>query len=943
MIGLEEAKKTFRTLGKYVQAKKILGIDPSHGRFHAVFQGNPGTGKTTVARLYAKFLHALGILPSDKFVETSGAKLASEGPTAVTKIFGSSDDDSDSMPRHFRRMHPDLFSSQEESEPAKGGVLFVDEAYQLVSPHSANSGKQVLDLILSEMDHQPTKWVIIFAGYKNDLEAFFAHNDGLMSRIPYVLDFKDFREEELRCILLHLIDKRFNSVNRQCEIEDGPDGLYIKTAIRRLSSGRGRRGFGNARSVQDLLFKICQRQAQRLLQASHHTPTAEEFCFFTKEDLIGPSPSDIRSRSEAWAKLRNLIGLEHIKTSMDSMLGMVEENHQRELRGLKPFGISLNRVFVGSPGTGKTTVAELYGQILAELGFLSNGSVVLKNPSDFIGDAVGKSESKTKAILASTVGKVLVIDEAYMLDPGDSTQSKNSYKTAVLDLIVAEVQGNPGDDRCVVLLGYEHKMQSLFRNANPGLCGRFMAHSPFRFPDYSMKELREILHADLANRDLACAAGAMDAAMGVLARLKKYVQDFSNARQVKSLVSDALLNYQARQMQLSSARATERFNGILLPEDFDPRLSPSAIATEVSRTCREILSPLGISTAVIEQLERLLPRGWGPGSRNRDPLHRVPRTLVLKGPPGTGKSTVAQQLGPLFYNTGLLLSGDVIERSAADLIGQHVGHTIPKTRDLLRFGIGKVLVLHDIHRLASGGYASEAVDELISFVRINSRRMVVVLTGLEKAVGDLMKEKPELGSLFPVEITFENLSPDECLILLDKTLKQSGVLGSFLTPEGSKQRLQKALAQLMISQIPYETWDSVPITEYVEISEEAAMECIKETFRIKNRRAKKAGVGEAKEQIVEKADKGKKGEGGKAKVETTQAAQESKPNKEEEAEKQEVDHKKSKGKDKSRTVAEVLKGLGQCEKGFDWVRDGNGYRCKGGSHYMSDAQIEAHM
>jgi hypothetical protein len=92
------------------------------------------------------------------------------------------------------------------------------------------------------------------------------------------------------------------------------------------------------------------------------------------------------------------------------------------------------------------------------------------------------------------------------------------------------------------LARYEHKMQPLFRNANPGLPGRFMAHSPFRFPDYGMKELREVLRADLVSRDLACAAGAMDAAMGVLARFK-HVQDFSNARKVKSFVSDALMNY----------------------------------------------------------------------------------------------------------------------------------------------------------------------------------------------------------------------------------------------------------------------------------------------------------------------------------------------------------------------------------------------------------------
>lgn len=188
----------------------------------------------------------------------------------------------------------------------------------------------------------------------------------------------------------------------------------------------------------------------------------------------------------------------------------------------------------------------------------ASGSIVLKNPSDFIGDAVGKSESNAKAILASTVGKVLVIDEAYMLDPGDSTHSsRNTYKTAVLDPLIAEIRGNPGDDRCVILLGYEHKMQSLFQNGNPGLPGRIMAHSPFRFPDYSRAELREIMRRDLKDRDVQCAEGALDAAMGVLSKLKN-VQNFSNAREVKSLVSGAILNYQARQMQMPPVSSSPR-------------------------------------------------------------------------------------------------------------------------------------------------------------------------------------------------------------------------------------------------------------------------------------------------------------------------------------------------------------------------------------------------
>ncbi len=283
------------------------------------------------------------------------------------KIFdGDSDNNSFAA---LMGMRPQSNSSS-SAKTRRGGVLFVDEAYQLISPHASNAGKQVLDIILTEMEKSTAKWVVIFAGYKNDLEAFFAHNDGLKSRIPYVMDFQDFSETQLHSIFLGLIEKRYKG---RCTIEGGPSGQYVQAAMRRLSSCRGKRGFGNARSVENLLSKICQRQAQRLLQIEDREPSEEELLFFSREDLIGPSPTNIHSSSEAWAELKTLIGLHQIKASVNAMLGMVEENYHRELRGLKPFAVSLNRVFVGSPGTGKTTVAELYGKILAEMGLLSNG------------------------------------------------------------------------------------------------------------------------------------------------------------------------------------------------------------------------------------------------------------------------------------------------------------------------------------------------------------------------------------------------------------------------------------------------------------------------------------------------------------------------------------------------------------------------------------------
>ena len=114
--------------------------------------------------------------------------------------------------------------------------------------------------------------------------------------------------------------------------------------------------------------------------------------------------------------------------------------------------------------------------------------MVIKNPSDFVGNVLGQSESNTKGILASTTGKVLIIDEAYSLYSGnDGTGNRSdSFKTAVIDTIVAEVQSVPGEDRCVLLLGYEEELKRMFQNVNPGLSRRL---------DYFHTSVRKALYA----------------------------------------------------------------------------------------------------------------------------------------------------------------------------------------------------------------------------------------------------------------------------------------------------------------------------------------------------------------------------------------------------------------------------------------------------------------
>ncbi|KAL9620613.1 MAG: hypothetical protein Q9160_004867 [Pyrenula sp. 1 TL-2023] len=732
MVGLEKVKQQFLSTKAKVDIIVRQNADLKSERLGAALLGNPGTGKTTIARLYANFLSTVGALPGNTFVESTGSSLANDGIQGCKQKIKTILD-------------------------GGGGAMFIDEAYQLVSTNN-HGGSQVLDYLLAEIENLTGKVVFILAGYNRNMEAFFAHNPGIPSRIPIGFQFEDYQDSELLEILCQLIEKRYH---KRMRVEGGLRGLYMRIVSRRLGSGRGREGFGNARAAQNRFAVITDRQAKRISQARRKGQTPDDN-LMTKEDLIGPNPAEALRNNSSWKKLQDLIGLKSVKEAVEALFNQIEFNYQRELQKKPTDQYSLNRVLLGSPGTGKTTVAKLYGKILADLGLLSNGEVVVKNPADFIGNVLGASESNTKAILAATAGKVLVIDEAYMLYSGDGSGAggADTYKASVIDTIVAEVQSTPGEDRCVLLVGYKDEMEKMFQNVNPGLSRRFPPSSAFEFEDFSDSELREVLLLKLKEQGFQATDQAQRAAIDVLRRARNR-PNFGNAGEV-----DILLGRAKEHHLLKKSSNPDMLDARDFDEEFDR-------AEQAPTNCRKLFEGVIGCETIISQMEGYQQTVATMKSLGMDPLEQIPFNFLFRGPPGTGKTSTARKMGKIFYGMGFLASAQVDECSATDLVGQYVGQTGPKTQQKLEKALGRVLFIDEAYRLAEGHFATEAMDEITDCLTKPKffQKLIVILAGYDDDLNRLMSINPGLTSRFPETVVFNAFTPEDCLQLMTKLLR----------------------------------------------------------------------------------------------------------------------------------------------------------------------------
>ncbi|MET9886086.1 right-handed parallel beta-helix repeat-containing protein [Streptomyces sp. NPDC006430] len=538
LIGLDNVKQQVRTLvnlTRMAQRRAKLGMPaPPMGR-HLVFAGPPGTGKTTVSRLYGAILAELGALRSGHLVEVSRADL-------VAQVIGGT-----------------AIKATEAFNRALGGVLFIDEAYTLLSDgrgSGADFGREAVDTLLKLMEDHRDDVVVVAAGYSAEMEAFLASNPGLASRFSRTVEFENYAVPELVAIVESMC------AGHQYELGD--------TARKALAAHFERipkdATFGNGRAARQVFEQMVDRQASRL--ATLTDMTDQDLQLLLPEDIGEEAAREATGEAvgspdgDPLARLGDLVGLAAVKRDVTDLVNLLSVTRHREAAGLPAPRISNHLVFTGPPGTGKTTVARLYGELLVSLGVLPRGQLVEVARADLVGRYVGHTAQLTQEVFERALGGVLFIDEAYTLTPTGPGSGSDFGQEAVDTLL--KLMEDHRDEVVVIVAGYTEEMER-FLTSNPGLSSRFSRR--VEFADYSSDELVTIVRQHAVTAGYECVPGTGQV-------LRTYFESiprdraFGNARLARQVL-EGMMTRQAGRLSAMAAPGLEDLR-LLLPQDALP-------------------------------------------------------------------------------------------------------------------------------------------------------------------------------------------------------------------------------------------------------------------------------------------------------------------------------------------------------------------------------------
>ena len=732
-IGMDEVKAAVKEMAYSVQnamqrAERGLG-EQEKMSMHIILTGNPGTGKTTIARKLGEILAAIGYLDSGHVVEVDRAKMVSQYQGETPKVVDALCD------------------------KAKGGILFVDEAYTL-APVSASGdrdaqGAQALEKLMKRMEDDRGQFIVIAAGYRTEMENLFRVNPGFRSRFNYFLDIKDYSPAELYQIMQVFAKQKKYIFSPEAE-------ALTKKMITEMYNSRDK-DFANGRTMRTLFDQICKKQAQRLQGVDISSMSNEELMTIKQEDVPYEAPKSV-DVGDCLKKLDGLVGLSGVKKEISNLTAFLNLQIRR---GETNTFQGKHYVFTGNPGTGKTTVARIMADIFKTLGVVSRGQLVEADRAKLVAGYSGQTAIKTNQLVDQALGGVLFIDEAYTLKSSDG----DTFGAEAIDTLLKRLEDDRGKFICIVA-GYTDQMHD-FIDTNPGLKSRFT--QTIHFDDYTPDELTEIFLHLAEGKNFTVDEDTHAAIHRQFEQLYlRRDKNFGNAREARRIFNEAVERQSQRLVKLMGDPGFKESDMYSLTKEDLPMAQSEAARPldEVLNELDEFIGMRGVKNSIrrlaVQSMFMKQRAAMGAGK-----VQQMSMNFILTGNPGTGKTSIARKMGEILQSMDILPTSRVIEASRATLVGKYMGETPKIVNNMCDKAMGGILFIDEAYTLSDGGdqYGKEAIDTLMKRMEDDRGKFVVIAAGYKDKMDEFLQMNAGLASRFTHKLHIEDYNEDELLAI----------------------------------------------------------------------------------------------------------------------------------------------------------------------------------
>lgn len=411
---------------------------------------------------------------------------------------------------------------------AMGKLLFIDEAYSFAPVNDAGTkdaeATKAVEVLMKRMEDDAGKFAVVLAGYPAPMDNFIRVNEGIARRITHRIHIDDYSAVELVKIFTQMAKRQGYHLAADTE-------SVIFRKVNEMLATKDK-NWGNGGEMAKLLEAVKGRLSLRIRELPKEQRTAEVYQTIQPED-IPFEQRKVLSADEALAELDKLVGLDNIKQQMRQMVESFRADEARaKLTGEIVHREAPHYIFMGNPGTGKTTVARLMADILTSLGVLSRGHLVEVTEKDLVAGYTGQTAIKTSNVIDSAMGGVLFIDEAYSLNKGDG----GGFGIEAINTLLQRLTADAGKFVCV-LAGYTKEMTA-FLQTNSGLERRFRT---IQFDDYGPEALEKIFRNLLQKNGMRMDEGAEKGISAFFRTVydQRNPQSFGNAGAVVNIFKQA--------------------------------------------------------------------------------------------------------------------------------------------------------------------------------------------------------------------------------------------------------------------------------------------------------------------------------------------------------------------------------------------------------------------